>query len=212
MTQEEIKIVADGDEYDKEEYQDNQRYTQSQARQKLLDDSGPRASFIGPENPNEQLGFEISAPGSFWSFVPDFYPSDFTQSKETELKRYGGDCNGESVSIKKIKNREVHVTGKVLESEVSIFNTMMDTSGVVDLISPLTPNKGLECHIKQAELGNQAGVDPFTGQRVFEYKVDLVSTGKDEYGSQTNDIVSSILGANDRTDDPSPGPGPAPAP
>lgn len=143
-------------------------------------------------NPNEPLGFEINPTNTNWSFTPEFYPKDFTQMKKTKLKRYGGGCNGESVSIKSTKNREFHITGNILEGEINIFHGLMDHDDIVDVLSPLTPSGGMECHIKQAELGNQNGWDPKTQQRIFKYTLDLVSTGQDEYDVGRNEIITAI--------------------
>lgn len=145
-------------------------------------------------DPNKQLGFEISPNTVEWSFIPEFYPDSFTQMKKKELERYGGKCNGESVSIKSIKNRELHATGVILEGEVEIFRALQDIGSKVDLISPLTSDGGMECYIKQAELGEQKGWDPHNQQWMFEYTVDLVSTGRDEYASDgENAIVTAIM-------------------
>lgn len=144
-------------------------------------------------NPNKKLGFEVSPQETAWSFAPNFYPDSFTQTKKKELDRYGGSCNGESVSIKKVKNREYHATGVILEGEVEIFNALIDIEGKVDLISSLTKNGGMECFIKNGELGELAGWDPHNRQWMFEYTLDLVSTGRDEYDEGRNSIVTSLL-------------------
>ena len=143
-------------------------------------------------NPNEQLGFEINPIDVEWEFTPEFYPSDFTQRKKKELDRYGGNCGGESVSVKSIKNREFHAAGLLLEGEINIFQALLDYEGKVDILSPLTPAGGMECFIKQGELGNQKGWDPHNRQWMFKYTMDLVSTGRDEYDSGNNAIVTAI--------------------
>lgn len=145
-------------------------------------------------NPNRQLGFEISPADVSWSFTPEYYPEDFTQMKKKELSRYGGGCNGESVSIKMVKNRELHVTGVLLEGEINIFHGLLDLDSEVDLLSPLTPEGGLECYIKKGELGNQTGWDPHNKQWLFKFTLDLVSTGRDEYDNSQNEIITAILG------------------
>lgn len=157
--------------------------------------SGEYTSEVGyiSSNPNKQLGFEISPTDASWSFTPEFYPDDFTQMKKKELSRYGGNCGGESVSIKSIKNREFHATGVLLEGELNIFHGLMDFNGEVDLISPVAPNGGMECFIKKAELGGQSGWDPHSRQWMFEYTLDFVSTGRDEHNSDKNDIVTALI-------------------
>jgi hypothetical protein len=146
-----------------------------------------------PDNPNKQLGFEISPDDKDWDFIPEFYPEDFTQMKKKELTRYGGGCSGETVSIKSVKNREFHVEGVLLQGEVNLFQGLLDLEGKVDLLSPITPNGGMECFIKQGELGNQTGWDPQTRQWMFKFNLDLVSTGRDEYDSGKNAIVTAIM-------------------
>lgn len=144
-------------------------------------------------DPNKQLGFEISPSGVSWTFIPEYYPDDFTQMKKKELTRYGGKCGGESVSIKSIKNREFHVTGVLLEGEINIFQGLLDHEDEVDLLSPLTPSGGMECFLKKGELGNQVGWDPHNRQWMFKFTLDLVSTGRDEQETTRNEIVTAIL-------------------
>jgi hypothetical protein len=148
-------------------------------------------------DPNQQLGFEISPATTSWSFAPEFYPDDFTQMKKKELSRYGGNCGGESVSIKAIKNREFHVTGVLLQGEINIFQGLLDYDKEVDLLSPLTPAGGMECYVKQGELGNQNGWDPHTRQWMFKFTLDLVSTGRDEHDTGNNEIVTAIIDDSD---------------
>lgn len=145
-------------------------------------------------NPNKQLGFEISPTDEYWSFIPEFYPEDFSQMKKKELNRYAsGGCGGESVEIKSIKNREFNATGVLLQGEINVFQGLLDHEGVVDLLSPITTGGGAECYIKQGEIGKQKGWDPHTQQWMFEYTIDLVSTGRDEHDTGDNAIVTAIL-------------------
>lgn len=153
-------------------------------------------------DPNKPLGFEIDPTLENWSFAPEFYPDDFTQMKKRELKRYGGGCRGESVSIKSAKNREFHVSGVLLEGEINIFHAIQDYNDVVDVLSPLTPSGGMECYIKQSELGNQSGWDPHNQQWMFEYTLDLVSTGTDEHDRGENDIITAIGIETNQTESP----------
>lgn len=145
-------------------------------------------------DPNKQLGFEIfpRETKTSWSFTPNFYPDKFTQMKKKELDRYGGKCGGESVSIKSIKNREFHAEGVILEGEVNLFQALLDHDKVVDIISPLTENDGMECFIKRGELKGQSGWDPHHQQWMFKYSLDLVSTGRDEHDTGRNAIVTAI--------------------
>jgi len=154
-----------------------------------------------PDNPNQQLGLELRPNGPDWSypsgFTPEFYPEDFTQMKKKELNRYGGsNCEAESVSIKSVKNREFHIAGKMVETQISVFQDLLDSNSELDIISPLTPKGGMECFLKQGELGNYVGFDPHTQERIFEYTLDLVSTGRDEVENERNAIVTAISEGN----------------
>lgn len=158
-----------------------------------IHDSGGLGST---ENPNKKLPFEISIPNSFYAFIPEFYP-ELRQTKDKELDRYGEQTNGESVSIKQIKNREFHIKGSILRDEIAMVNLLLDYDGPVDMISPLTPDGGMECLIEGGEIGKQVGWDPLTRQREFAYSMDLVSTGSDEYNRGANAIVTAILGEDE---------------
>lgn len=154
-----------------------------------------------PVNPNQKLGLELSPIGEDWGynqgFAPEFYPEDFTQMKKHKLNRYGGSaCSAESVSIKSVKNREFHIAGKMIESEIQMFQDFMDVNSPITIYSPLTPNGGMECFLKKAELGNYVGFDPQTRERIFEYNVDLVSNGNDEAEREENAIVTEIVNVN----------------
>lgn len=146
------------------------------------------------DHPNEQLGFEISPQNSPWNFVPKYYPEDFTEMKKKDLDRHGNGCEGESVSIKQVKNREFHVAGVMLREKLFIFRKLANYDDPVDLISPLLEDGGMEVYIKRAERGNQSGWDPHRNQRLFEYDIDLVSTGKDEgEGDGNNGIITELI-------------------
>ena len=169
------------------------------------DFAGGFSSGDGPQSeieqtyasPVEELGFEISPTDKRWSFSPKFYPDRFTQMKEKELKRYGGKCDSESVSIKSIKNREFHATGVILQGEINIFQALLDYPDSVDLLSPLTPFGGMECYLKKGELGQQSGWDPEHQQWMFEYTLDLVSTGRDESESNERNVIISEITQSD---------------
>jgi len=149
-----------------------------------------------PDDPTERLGFEVNPTDASWTFIPTYYPTRGpVQTKDRELIRAGKQCRGEDVSLKKMKNRDFHVAGVILASEIPAFQDLMDYDGTVDLISPLTPSGGMECEIKSSELGENDGWDPLKRQWRFKYTIDLVSTGRDEYGSGHNAIISALVGS-----------------
>lgn len=146
-----------------------------------------------PQDPHEEIGFEITPHEPSWTFAPQYYPDSFRQTKGRELERNPRQCLGETVTIKKIENREFHVKGVVLSFEVKWFQSLMDYQGKVDLLSPITKSGGMECVVKDSELGEIEGYDPHHRQWKFEYTVDLLSTGRDEYSTSENAIVTEIL-------------------
>lgn len=149
-----------------------------------------------PRNLEEKIGFELNPQDSHWVFAPTYYPDRLVQNKDREVERDGRQCGGEDITIKNIKNREFHVNGVLLSYEIPIFQNVLEYEGEIDLISPLTPSGGMECKVKESELGELAGWDPLKKAWRFEYSVDLVSTGRDEHGSGNNDIVSAIIGTS----------------
>jgi hypothetical protein len=52
----------------------------------------------------------------------------------------------------------------------------------------------MECYIESADVGEIEGWNPSERQWMFKYTMDLVSTGLDEFGNNSeNDIVTSQL-------------------
>jgi hypothetical protein len=145
-----------------------------------------------PDNPNEQPAFEVNPRDAYWTFAPVYYPERLTQAKPRELNRSGSQCGGENVRTDKIKNREFHITGKLLDGELNTFHELMEYEGVFDVITPTTPDGGMECKLKKPELGEQTGWDPKFRQWKFNYTLDFVSTGRDEYDDDENQILNAI--------------------
>lgn len=156
-----------------------------------------------PDNPTQMPGFEVRAvnhedgPRFPVEFGPTYYPDRFTQTKKKDLDRSGQQCAGENISVEKEKNREFHVAGVVLERNVPRLQQLLDHEGPVEVISPLTPSGGMECILKSGELGEDSGYDPHAAEWMFDYKLDLVSTGDDEYERGRNPIVSAIINPHD---------------
>lgn len=147
----------------------------------------------GSTDPTAKLGFEISPNEKRWTFIPEFYPESFTQMKKKKLSRYGSGCGGETVTIKQTKNKEFHVNGVLLQGELGVFRNLMEHHKPVDIISPLVEFGGKECYVKKAEIGEKTGWEPHHRQWLFEYTIDLVSTGEDGEEGGRNGIVSAIL-------------------
>lgn len=164
----------------------------------------PRTTPRIPNEPTGTLGFELNPTDEFWAFAPFYYPDRFVQTKGRKLNRDGKQDDGENVELKNLKNREFHASGVVLASEVTILQRVLDHSGQVEIITPLTPSGGMQCEIKNSELGEKSGFDSIERQWLFKYSFDLVSTGLDENSSGRNAIVSEILNSSSATRGSSP--------
>jgi hypothetical protein len=155
--------------------------------------------------PNDTIKFKVIALDNkssgtseqntaLFEFAPKFYPDRFNQKFKKDLRREGQQCKGEDVSIKKNENSQFHATGVLLEENLRLFQTLSNHQGVVDLMTPISPDGGMECYIESADVGEIEGWNPSERQWMFKYTMDLVSTGLDEFGNNSeNDIVTSQL-------------------
>jgi hypothetical protein len=148
---------------------------------------------VDTDKPDKQLGFEIRPNHENWTFLPEYYPKEFTEMKKKDMDRHGNGCEGESVSIKEVKNREFHVSGLILREKISTLRRLADHEDPVTLYSPLLEDGGMEVYVKRVERGNQKGWDPHNTQRLFKYDLDLISSGRDEHDMGRNAIVSEII-------------------
>lgn len=135
---------------------------------------------------------------NYSTFAPAFYPDRFNQTNDKELRKEGQQCRGEDVSIKNFKNPEFHATGVLLEENLRVFQELLKFDGKVDLLTPVVPGDGVKCVIKKGEVGEIEGWNPggadIDPQWMFNYTLDLVSTGEDEFGNvDGNDIVQSRI-------------------
>ena len=147
-----------------------------------------------PRDPNKSPPFGIHPREDNWWFFPEYFPDRLPQTKDKKLNRESVQCAGEDVNIETIKNREVHVSGVVLASEIDSFQTLTDYDKPIDLYTPLLPYGGMGCIIKNTEIdANPDGFDAYFRQWRFSYTIDLVSTGYDEYDTGDNEIVSAII-------------------
>jgi len=108
------------------------------------------------------------------SFGPHYVPTRISVTKERELDRQGNFCGGEDVTDLGSKNRDIHVSGIVLEVELETFETLLDNEGTFDLI---TSGWSGEVRVAGGEYEGPVGFDGSTRQHLFKYSIDLVSTG-----------------------------------
>jgi len=141
-----------------------------------------------PDSPTASLDFGVySQEAGKHNFRPIYYPERFTITTEKELQRVGSGCGGQKVSIDELKNSELHVTGKVHTSDLQGLNDIIYSTEPVDLVTPVVEGGGMEAFVKSGERGDILSYDayPTAEEWMFEYTLDFVSTGKDEYESHT---------------------------
>lgn len=159
----------------------------------------PESTPLVDAGPNDQLIFSTvpkdgNGQPTGEEFSPEFYPDRFNKVMTKELNRDGQQCQGEDVSVKNFKNAEIHATGVCFARQVSILEKLHAHEGPVDLYTPISPNGGLEAFVKKVEVGEMEGWNPHEEEWMFNYTLDFVSTGFDEYGGDSkNDVVSSLL-------------------
>lgn len=137
-------------------------------------------SGISPSDLNGELSNKANL-----EFEPFYYPSRFTIKTEKELERTAAACEGQRVRIKELKNSELHVKGKIHSSDLPSLQKLRTHQDTVEVITPAIVGGGMEAYIKSAEQGQMLGYDAYPERKeyMFEYTIDLVSTGKDEYDS-----------------------------
>lgn len=138
---------------------------------------------------------EFSMTSGAANFFPEYYPERVRVGKQRELSRNPGLCDDEEVNDIGSKNREIHLSGYILESEKQSFNFMLDSGEEFKLVS--MPWSG-HCVIKDSKLEGPLGIEnhPTLGKQwVYEYTLDLVAS---ESGEQGDGILTGSSGGPNR--------------
>ena len=148
-----------------------------------------------PESPTAQVGFGIyTYEEGVKDFIPVYYPERFNSTSEKEFEKTGANCEGQRVSIDEVKNSTIHITGKYHESDAIALKDLYETFQPVEVVTPAIAGGSMESYVKSVERGDYYSFDRFEGERLFEYTIDLVSTGKDEYHSASSSRYGSGSG------------------
>jgi hypothetical protein len=118
-------------------------------------------------------------------FNPLYYPERVVVTSEKELNRIGAGCEGQKVTIEELKNADVSIVGKMHSEDLSNLQEIARYDGKVEVLCPVLKGSGMDMIIKSTEYGEILGWDGFpTAQDwLMNYKIDLVSTGEQEYGT-----------------------------
>lgn len=122
-----------------------------------------------------RLPFRIR--GHIVDFRPHYVPDRLQVSKERNLVRHANFCGLEDVFEIHGHNREIHLTGKLLHSEVAKFESVIDNSQTAELLSAAWSG---EVRTVQGEYEGPIGWDPIEREYLWSYTLDLVSTGLNE--------------------------------
>jgi hypothetical protein len=129
------------------------------------------------------------------SFQPFFVPRRNPVSKERNINRKENYCGGEDVTDYGSKNREIHLVGFLLEDEIQTFNDVLDSGRPFDLVLPAWSGEVL---VIAGEIDGPVALEGQFRQWMYEYSLDLVSTGRDESTSTAADgIISSGNGGSE---------------
>jgi hypothetical protein len=122
------------------------------------------------------------------SFQPFFVPTRFPVVKERNLNRKENYCGGEDVKDMGAKNREIHVAGYILQSELETFNDVLESGDAYDAVLPAWSG---EVYVQRGEINGPVGIEGRRKEYIFEYNMDLVSSGRDERTTSSADGVLS---------------------
>lgn len=151
----------------------------------LLDSGGPsgstRASFMLSGSP---------------SFQPLFVPERMEEVKERNLDRQENWCGGEDVTDFGAKNREFHISGRLLESEIGTFDAVLDAGTAFDMVSVLWTG---EVYVVRGTLEGPLWYDPRLKDFIYTYSIDVLSSGRDEPLSDAGSGIISDGAISDTT-------------
>jgi len=119
-------------------------------------------------------------------FEPEYYPERVKPSRERNIDREDGLCDGEEVTDNGGKNHDLHVRGFLLESEKSTFWDVLDAGEEFELVS--MPWSGF-VYVKSGDLEGPKGVDNREREFVYEYKIKFVSSSSGTDDSMGDGIM-----------------------
>lgn len=149
---------------------------------------------IDPETAEEFLpdspffeGLQIYTPelGGVY-FSPRFLPDRIRVRKQRELDRQTTFCSSENVSDSGEKNREIHISGKLREVELDVFNAVLDAGELMRLICEAG---AYNVYVDEGEIDGPVGIDHKRQENLWDYSLDLV-TDPELTGQGGSDIIS----------------------
>ncbi|QRV15020.1 hypothetical protein JMJ58_19250 [Haloterrigena salifodinae] len=111
------------------------------------------------------------------TFAPTYVPTRISVSKERNLNREDNFCGTEDVSDLGSKNRVVHISGVVRETELQSFGNLLNANYPLRLIAPGWSG---EIRVKDGEYEGPRAFDPRNREPLYKYSLNVLSTGKNE--------------------------------
>lgn len=106
------------------------------------------------------------------NFEPTYYPERVKPSKDRNVEREPGLCDGEEITDTGGNNHDLHVRGYLLESEKQTFWDVLDAGVEFEMVA--MPWSGF-AYVKSGKLEGPNGVDNMERQWVYEYTLKLVA-------------------------------------
>ncbi|MFC7165859.1 hypothetical protein [Halospeciosus flavus] len=122
--------------------------------------------------------------GSGVTFAPTYVPTRISVSKERNLNREDNFCGTEDVSDLGSKNREVHISGLIRESELDSLGNLLDANFPMRVIAPGWSG---EIRVMDGEFEGPRAFDPQNREPLYKYSLNVLSTGSDEAQKPDNE-------------------------
>lgn len=136
-----------------------------------------------------ELSFALAA--SAVQFEPTYYPDTIRRVGDKKLQEEKSPRGGEEVTIDKIHNAHYHITGVVTSDEIDQLKRLHHDCRPAQLTCHMTNN--LSTIVKKVEIAERDGWDPESESWLWNYTLDLVSTGIDEFGGDQNSDINDWL-------------------
>lgn len=124
----------------------------------------------------------------FIYFGPKYFPDRIQVKRERNLNRKQNFCKGEDVTDNGAKNRDIHIKGRLVGDELEEFDELLEHDDELEMTSATWSG---EVRLAQGEYEGPTGMDGESGDLIWEYRLDLVSTGAEYRDSSSgNGIIS----------------------
>jgi len=118
------------------------------------------------------------------TFEPTYYPERVKPSRERNIDREDNLCDGEEITDNGAKNRDIHISGFLLESEKETFWGVSDSGEEFEMIA--MPWSGF-VQIESVDLEGPKGVDNRERELIYKYTIKVIEASQES--STGNGII-----------------------